>query len=117
MKIFAINASHRGDRGHTRFLIDKLFLGATSAGAACEVVTLAKLRINRCLACLRCHADAHSLQCVYDEKDDVRSIFRKMAEADLIIYATPVYVFGMTGLLKTFLDRLNATGDSRVLRA
>jgi hypothetical protein len=81
------------------------------------VITLAKLKINRCLACLQCHTDAHLLRCVYDDKDDVRAIFCKMAEADLIIYATPVYVFGMTGLLKTFLDRLNATGDSRVLRA
>jgi NAD(P)H-dependent FMN reductase len=117
MKILAINASHRGDQGHTRFLIDKLFQGAASAGAACEVVTLAKLKINRCLACLQCHTDTHLLRCVYDDKDDVRTVFRKMAEADLIIYATPVYVFGMTGLLKTFLDRLNATGDSRVLRA
>lgn len=117
MKILAINASHRGDRGHTRFLLDKLFQGAASAGAACEVVTLAKLKINRCLACLQCHTDAHHLQCVYDDKDDVRAIFGKMAEADLIVYATPVYVFGMTGLLKTFLDRLNAAGDSRVLRA
>src|SRR5512142_2220289 len=117
MKILAINASHRGDKGHTRFLIDKIFQGATTAGAACEVVTLAKLKINRCLACWQCHTDAHYLRCVYDDKDDVRSVFRKMAAADLIIYATPVYVFGMTGLLKAFLDRLNATGDSRILRA
>ncbi len=117
MKILAINASHRGDKGHTRFLIDKIFQGATTAGAACEVATLAKLKINRCLSCWQCHTDAHYLRCVYDDKDDVRSIFRKMAEADLILYATPVYVFGMTGLLKTFLDRLNATGDSHILRA
>ncbi len=117
MKILAINASHRGDKGHTRFLIDKLFQGAASAGAVCEVVTLAKLKINRCLACLQCHTDAHLLQCVYDDKDDVRAVLRKMAEADQIVYATPIYVFNMSGLLKTFLDRLNATGDSRVLRA
>ncbi len=117
MKILAINASHRGDQGHTRFLIDKIFQGATATGAACEVVTLAKLKINRCLSCWQCHTDAHYLRCVYDDKDDVRLVFRKMAAADLIIYATPVYVFGMTGLLKTFLDRLNGTCDSRILRA
>jgi multimeric flavodoxin WrbA len=39
-----------------------------------------------------------------------------MASADILIYATPVYVFGMTGLLKTFIDRMNATGDTFDLR-
>ena len=57
MRILAINASHRGDKGMTRFFVDRLFDGATRAGAECEVVTLAKLKINRCLSCYRCHAD------------------------------------------------------------
>lgn len=111
MKIIAINASHRGDKGHTRFLIDRLFEGASAAGAECEVVTLAALSMNRCLACGQCHTEKSYLHCVYDDKDDVRGVFNKMAEADLIIYATPVYVFDMSGLLKTFLDRMYATGD------
>jgi len=116
MKILAINASHRGDKGHTHFLINKLFQGAAAAGAECEKVTLARLKINRCLACGQCHTDGHPLQCVYDDKDDVRAVFHKMASADILIYATPVYVFGMTGLLKTFIDRMNATGDTFDLR-
>jgi hypothetical protein len=116
MRILAINASHRGDKGHSGFLIDKLVQGATKAGADCEVVTLARLKINRCLACQQCHTPAHHLRCVYDDRDDVRSVFMKMTMADLIIYATPVYLFGMSGLLKTFLDRMNATGDSLDMR-
>lgn len=116
MKIIAINASYRGDKGHTRFLIDRLFEGASAAGAACEVITLAALTINRCLACGRCHTEKSYLHCVHDDKDDVRGVFQKMAAADLIIYATPVYVFGMSGLLKTFMDRMYATGDIFDLR-
>jgi len=111
MKLVAINASYRGDKGYTRFLIDRFFQGATKAGAECEVITLVKLKINRCLSCGRCHTKQHPLQCVYDGKDDVRAVFKKMAEADLIIYATPVYVFGMSGLLRIFLERMYATGD------
>ena len=37
MKILAINASHRGDQGYTRFLIDRLFQGASAAGAECDL--------------------------------------------------------------------------------
>ncbi|OGP52976.1 MAG: hypothetical protein A2Y65_05380 [Deltaproteobacteria bacterium RBG_13_52_11] len=116
MKILAVNASHRGDKGHTRFLINRLFKGATAVGATCEVVTLAALKINRCLSCGRCQTEETHLRCVYDDKDDVRGVFQKMAEADLIIYATPVYVFTMSGLLKTFIDRMYATGDIFDLR-
>jgi putative NADPH-quinone reductase len=116
MKIIAINASHRGEKGHTYFLIKKIFQGASADKATCEVITLAALTINRCLACGRCHTEKSRLHCVHDDKDDVRGVFQKMAEADLIIYATPVYVFGMSGLLKTFMDRMYATGDIFDLR-
>jgi multimeric flavodoxin WrbA len=116
MKVLAINASYRGDTGHTRVLIDRLFLGAKEGGAECEVVTLAKYRINRCLACDKCRSTEHYLECVYAGKDDVAEIFAKIAAADLVIYATPVYLFGISGLLKTFLDRIYSTGDVSQMR-
>jgi putative NADPH-quinone reductase len=116
MKILAINGSYRGDRGHTRFLIDKLLQGATAVGAECQVLTLSRLKINHCLACGQCQTAEHYLECVYDGKDDAQIVFRQMAEADIIVYATPVYVFGMSGLLKTFLERFYGRGDSGDLR-
>ncbi len=116
MKIVAINSSHRGDKGYTKFLLDLLLNGASEAGANCEIISLANLKINPCSACQICHSDKYNLQCIYNTKDDVKNIFNKMAEADLIVFATPVYVFGMTGLMKTFLDRLNSTGNSNDLR-
>ncbi len=111
MKILAINASHRGDRGYTRLFIDKLLQGAADNGAECEVVTLARLKINRCLACLQCQTQAHYLHCVHEERDDVHAIHDKMAAADLLIYGTPVYLYTMSGLLKLFLDRLYGISD------
>jgi len=116
MKILAINASYRGKKGHTYFLANKLLEGASAVGAECEIVTLARLKINRCLACNRCHTPEHHLQCVQEDKDDVAEVFRKMAAADMIVYATPIYVFGVSGLLKIFLDRMYSTGDVRDLR-
>jgi multimeric flavodoxin WrbA len=116
MKILAINSSHRGNSGHTQVLLDLLLLGATEMGADCEVVTLSKHKISRCLACDKCHTPEHYLKCIYAEKDDVAEIFAKIAASDLVIYATPVYVFGISGLLKTFLDRLYSTSDVNEMR-
>ena len=116
MKILAINGSHSGDKGRTRFLIDRLFEGAVKAGAECEVITLATLKINRCLACGHCQTESHRFQCVYDGKDDAEIIFQKMRESDLIVYATPIYIFTLSGLFKTFIDRIHATGNVSDLR-
>jgi len=119
-KILAINGSHHGDRGFTRFLLDLLFEGAREAGAECEVLTLANLTVNRCIGCDHCqrnvtvpvNAATFTPHCAWDGKDDVRMIFDRMAGADLVIYATPVHVFGMSGLMKNFLDRIYALGNS-----
>ena len=111
MKILAINGSHRGDNGHTRYLIDRVCAGATSAGAACEVVTLASLKINRCISCGTCNRSDHFLRCVFDDTDDVRSVFEKMRAADVLIFASPVYIFTLSALLKTLLERIYATSD------
>jgi multimeric flavodoxin WrbA len=125
MRILAINGSHSGRRGYTRFLVDRLLTGAGLAGADTEVVDLAALKINRCAVCYKCQqkdegpidSDRFQPRCVFDGKDDVQGIFTKMAGADLLVYATPIYIFSMTGLMKSFIDRLHATGNSEELSA
>lgn len=112
MKILAINGSHRGNKGFTSFCISKIFEGARNEGAECEEISLAEKVIHPCTGCQVCHSSQHYLRCIYEEKDDVQMIFDKMKAADIIIYATPVYIFAMSGLLKLFLDRLNSTSDS-----
>jgi len=111
MKLVAINSSHTGDKGYTHFLIHKLFEGAISSGANCEEIILSNLNINMCKACQVCTTEKHFLKCVYAEKDDVSFVFDKMRYADIIIYATPIYVMNMSGLMKVFLDRIYSTGD------
>lgn len=111
MKILAINSSYRGNKGHTGFLIDKLFSGAKERGAECEVVTLSEKNMNLCKACSTCQTEKHYLKCIFDEKDDVKSIFNKMADAEIIIFATPVYIFGISVLIKILIDRIYSTCD------
>lgn len=112
MKILAINGSYRGNNGFTSACIERLLQGATEAGADCETISLAGMKINACTGCQVCHTESHLLKCIFDEKDDTNVIFGKMRDADIIIFATPVYIFSMSSLLKKLLDRLNSTGDS-----
>lgn len=39
--------------------------------------------------------------------DDVRQYLGKISNADILVFATPIYYYSMSGQLKTFLDRLN----------
>ncbi len=103
MKILAINSSFRGDKGYTKFLIDKLFKGAREEGAECENINLAKLKINHCIDCQVCQTEKHFLKCIHE--DDADMVYNKMRQADIIIFATPIYTFDMSSLLKTLLER------------
>lgn len=109
VKILALNGSHRGEKGCTQWLLDRIAEGARESGADFETVVLANKKIKPCAGCEVCHTPEHMLRCVYEQEDDVKGIHEKMRAADLLIYATPVYVFGVSGLMKTFLDRLNST--------
>ena len=115
MKVLAINGSHRGRRGCTQFLLDKMAAGVVEAGGHFETAVLAEKKINTCLACDVCSKPETMGRCVYEEKDDVKEIFDRMRAADIVIYATPAYIFNLTGLMKVFLDRINSTGiESRL---
>lgn len=115
MKILALNGSHRGQKGCIQWLLDKLAEGALGAGAEFETIVLAEHHIERCTGCEACHAPGQHLHCIYQNEDDVQSIFDRMKAADILIYATPVYIFSMSGLMKTFLDRFNSTAGSNEL--
>lgn len=112
MKILALNGSHRGDKGCTQMLLDKIAEGAMEAGAEFETVLLAEKKITPCAGCDACHTPERQLRCIYDDEDDVKGIFDRMARADILIYASPVYIFSISGLMKTFLDRINSTAGS-----
>lgn len=104
----ALNGSHRGEAGCTQWLLNKIAEGAVEAGGEFETVVLASQRIKPCAGCEACNK-VHPLQCIYEQEDDVAAIFNKMKAADILIFATPVYVFSISGLMKTFIDRFNST--------
>ncbi len=105
MRICALNGSLRGASGVTNRLLEAVGEGAASAGGTWDQVDLARMRIERCRACNYCQRE-RTHRCVYSDRDDVERVFARMAAAELLVYATPVYVFGMSSLLKSLLERL-----------
>ncbi len=115
-KILALNGSFSGNKGYTFFLLNKIREGVISNDSELEIINLSEKKIKRCIGCNTCQTDAHYLRCIYAEKDDCREIFSKMAEAEVIIYATPIYIFTMSSLMKCFLERLYSTADCSQIR-
>jgi multimeric flavodoxin WrbA len=115
MKLLSINGSYRGKKGFTNSCINYIFEGARKAGADCQSVILSEMKIIDCTACERCHDKDHYLKCINHDIDDIAMIFNKMKDADIIIFATPVYILTMSGLFKKFIDRYFSAGNNNIL--
>ncbi len=100
-KVLVISSSLRTN-SNSEALADAFLNGAKEAGHDIEKCSLAGKTINFCRGCLVCN---QTLKCVID--DDSRVITDKMRCADVIVFATPVYYYSISGQLKTLLDRAN----------
>jgi len=108
--IVAINGSHRKE-GYNNFLLGRIGNGIERANGDFQIIPLRGKKINPCRACGVCHTEKNFLRCIFSEKDDVNEIFSKIREADLVIYATPIYIGTVSGLFKVFFDRFFSTMD------
>ena len=103
MNVVAINGSPRGANGNTECILEPFLEGARDAGALVEVVYLKDQHIEHCLGCFSCWTRTPGV-CVH--KDDMPALLEKVRQADVLVLATPLYVFTFSGLLKDFCDRL-----------
>ncbi|MBN2229219.1 MAG: flavodoxin family protein [Candidatus Thorarchaeota archaeon] len=102
MKVLVINGSPRRDRAHTGRVLALFVQGIEDAGADVDIIYTRDLNIGDCRGCFNCWG-ATPGKCIQD--DDMADVLTKIAESDIVVLATPVYVDGMTGSLKTLLDR------------
>lgn len=103
MKVVAINASPKMDKGNTALILDPFLDGIKEAGAVVEIFYTRKLNINPCQGEFNCWVKTPG-ECF--QKDDMEMILAKMNEAEIWVFATPVYVDGISGPLKNLLDRI-----------
>ena len=103
MNILVLNGSPR-KKGNTEIMADAFIKGALEQGHQVEKVNLGHMKIAPCLACEFCFT--HNGVCV--QKDDMAEILDKVDNADMIVFASPIYWFSISAQLKAAIDRLYA---------
>ena len=100
-KVLIISSSLRAS-SNSEILAHAVEKGAQSAGHDVEFVSLKNKNIQFCIGCLACQK---THQCIH--RDDMSELITKVQNADVLVFATPIYYYEMSGQLKTFLDRCN----------
>jgi len=113
-KIVILNGSPRKN-GNTSALVKKFTEGAESSGNTVTEFFLDKMDIHGCKGCFGGHS---SQACPCVQKDDMMQIYPAVRDCDVIVLATPLYYWNMSGQIRTAVDRLFALeeGDGNLLR-
>lgn len=106
MKIVVLQGSPN-KKGSTFILADCFRQGAQDAGHTVEFLDVAHTKIHPCTGCIHCGYEGPCVQ-----KDDVESIRKKILGADMLVFATPLYYYGMSAQLKILIDRFCAFNSS-----
>jgi len=103
MKILVLNGSPRLN-GNTCDAIEAVVSGieANKKDATVEIIDINKYRLGFCQNCDACKSNGGS--CVTDI--DSNLLVGKVVEADMLIFASPVYWWGISAQLKTLIDKM-----------
>ena len=113
-KICILNGSPR-KKGNTSTLVKAFREGAESAGHSVTEFILHDMNIHGCKGCFGGH---NSRECPCVQQDDMNQIYPAVKVCDVVVMATPLYYWNMSGQLRTAIDRLFALeeGDGNLLR-
>ncbi|WMW23829.1 flavodoxin family protein [Methanolobus sediminis] len=103
MKVLAINSSPRMENGNTAMILDPFLKGMEEAGADVDLFYTSKLDIKPCTGEFNCWYKTPG-ECYQD--DDMKLLYPKIDEADVFVFASPLYVDGVNGPMKNLIDRM-----------
>ena len=98
-------------KGNTALILSPFIDGMREAGAEVEVFYTKKLKIRPCDGDLSCWLKTPGV-CIH--RDDMDWLLPKLGESDLLVLSVPLYVDGLPGPVKTFIDRLIPRADMRI---
>ena len=102
MNILILSGSPRKG-GNTELLVEAFVKGASQKHHV-EVVSVHDYKVNPCMGCNACFKNENNA-CI--QKDDMCLIYDKMAVADMLVIASPVYFYGLSAQLKAVIDRFH----------
>ncbi len=114
-KVLILSCSPRGKNGATHLMVERLAEGMKRAGADITTFIPAGMKINPCRGCFHCWM-SETGTCIYHDNDDMGVILDNYYAADLIVWATPVYIYHATTVMKTVMDRLFVNADPHVVK-
>lgn len=106
MKIIILEGSPNR-KGSSNLLADCFKQGAEEAGHTVEIIDAAHADIHPCTGCIHCGYEGPCVQ-----KDEMDRIRPKILEADMLVFSTPLYYYGMSAQLKVLIDRFCAFNSS-----
>ena len=106
MKIVVLFGSPNRN-GSTNILVENFIRGAEESRHSVEVIDVCHADIHPCTGCVACGYEGPCVQ-----KDDVEMIRQKLLSSDMVVFATPLYYYGMSAQLKTVVDRFCAYNSS-----
>ncbi len=98
--VLVINGATRV-KGNTDIMLNRLRSSALPAQVKVQQIDLRKKNIKDCIGCFQC---SDHTKCSL--KDDMVEVYRQINRSGLIIFASPVYWWGVTGIMKILIDRL-----------
>ena len=101
MRILVLNGSHHPN-GHTKKMADAFMRGAESAGHEVAYLQVGTMDIHDCTGCNYCHSRGEGICCVRDDMDKVNEA---MENADMVVFASPIYYWGMSGAMHATISR------------
>ena len=101
-KIVVISTSLRAN-SNSEALAKEFVKGAEAAGHEVEYISLKGKNIAFCIGCLACQSKG---QCIFN--DDALPISEAVLNADVVVWATPIYYYEMAGQMKVLIDRMNS---------
>ena len=100
MKIAVITSSPHKN-GSSNLLASEFIRGAEEKGHSVTLFDAGHSEIKSCIGCDKCGMNG---ECVF--KDDFEFVRNNIVDADVVVFTTPMYYFGISAQIKTVIDRI-----------
>lgn len=100
MKILILTGSPR--KGGNTDILAKAFADGASINNEVEILSVNDCKVDPCIGCNTCFTREGN-RCF--KNDGMQTVYDKMAQADMLVVASPVYFYGVSAQLKNIIDR------------